>query len=108
MFTMSASESNIYLAELIAEMLAMHSLPADLRQALNAHLSKQFSLVNILKPEYCRRLYPILVELAESQAYSEITASVVVNEVTAPLEINVAYSPDSIYEAEEDEEADAL
>jgi hypothetical protein len=97
MSTMSTSESNTYLAELIAEMLAMHCLPVDLRHALTEHLNKQFSMVNLLKPEYCRRLYPILAELAELQGYSEITTSVTKSDVESP-EPNGACSSDSLYE----------
>jgi hypothetical protein len=96
MATVSTSESNTYLAHLIAEMIAMPNLPSDLRQALTEHLNRQLSMVNILKPEYCRRLYPILAELAELHATPDITTSVVRSEVSAPLEANGAYASDSI------------
>lgn len=88
----STSESNIFLAHLIAEMLSLPTLPSDLRQALADHLNKQLSLVNILKPEYCKRLYPILAELAELQASSQITIQ---------PETNGAASSDSIAEIKE-------
>ena len=68
---MSTPESHIYLAHLMSEMLAMPNLPDDLRKAITEHLNKQLSLVNVVKPEYCRRLYPILVELADLTNGSE-------------------------------------
>jgi hypothetical protein len=70
MSTMTTPESRTYLAHLIAELLSLPNLPADLHQAVSSHLNQQFNLVNILKPEYCRRLYPILAELAEMNANS--------------------------------------
>jgi hypothetical protein len=73
MANMSTSESNTYLAHLLAEMLGLTHLPSDLHQALSDHLNKQLNQVNILKPEYCRRLYPILAELAaESTSHEPI------------------------------------
>ncbi|MBO0797411.1 MAG: hypothetical protein J2P31_01190 [Blastocatellia bacterium] len=89
---MSASESNIYLAHLMAEMLSLSTLPPDLRQALADHLNKQLSLVNILKPEYCKRLYPILAELAELQVSTKVSGL---------AETNGTVSLDSITEISE-------
>jgi len=65
MSTESTPESRTFLAYLMSEMLALQNLPTDLHQAISNHLNNQLSLVNVLKPEYCRRLYPILLELAE-------------------------------------------
>ena len=59
------AETRTYLAHLISEMLSIEDLPADLRQALTNHLHSQLNQVNLLKPEYCRRLYPILLELSD-------------------------------------------
>ncbi|HKX28192.1 MAG TPA: hypothetical protein VJ302_10890 [Blastocatellia bacterium] len=107
MINMSTSESNTYLAHLIAEMLAMPNLPADLRQALSEHLNKQLSTVNILKPEFCRRLYPILAELAELNTYPEISAPVARTEIPATLGITDGRSSDSLYDKyEKSEDAD--
>ena len=64
-------EERTYLAHLMSEMLAMENLPSDLRDALSAHLNKQLSPINLLKPEYCRRLYPILAELADLTSETE-------------------------------------
>jgi hypothetical protein len=55
----------------MSEMLALPNLPDDLRKAITEHLNQQLSLVNVLKPEYCRRLYPILAELADLTNGSE-------------------------------------
>ena len=75
---MSTPESHTYLAHLMSEMLAMPNLPDDLRKAITEHLNQQLSLVNVLKPEYCRRLYPILAELADltngSEASDHVTS----------------------------------
>ena len=71
MSAMSTPESQTYLAHLMAEMLGVQNLPADLKQAISNHLNSQLSLVNVLKPEYCRRLYPILLELAEMSNCAE-------------------------------------
>ncbi len=59
------AETRTYLAHLISEMLSIEDLPTDLRQALTNHLHSQLNQVNLLKPEYCRRLYPILLELSD-------------------------------------------
>ena len=59
------AETRTYLAHLISEMLSIEDLPTDLRQALTNHLHGQLNQVNLLKPEYCRRLYPILLELSD-------------------------------------------
>lgn len=59
------AETRTYLAHLISEMLSIEDLPTDLRQALTNHLHNQLNQVNLLKPEYCRRLYPILLELSD-------------------------------------------
>jgi hypothetical protein len=68
MSEMTLPESRAYLGHLMAEMLSLPNLPSDLHLAITTHLQQQFSHVNILKPEYCRRLYPITAELAELAA----------------------------------------
>lgn len=68
MSEMTLPESRAYLGHLMAEMLSLPNLPSDLHHAITTHLQQQFSHVNILKPEYCRRLYPITAELAELAA----------------------------------------
>jgi hypothetical protein len=68
MSEMTAPESRARLGYLLSEMLALPTLPADLSQVINDHLQRQLSLVNILKPEYCVRLYPVLAELTELAA----------------------------------------
>jgi hypothetical protein len=68
MSDMNISESRARLGYLLSEMLALSNLPVDLNQMISDHLQKQLSLVNILKPEYCLRLYPVLAELAELTA----------------------------------------
>ncbi len=85
---MSASESNTYLAHLLAEMLGLPHLPTDLHQALSDHLNKQLSLVNLLKPEYCRRLYPILAELAAQSTNHEPAEIVEGSKEVVPVETN--------------------
>ncbi len=70
MFTMSAPESRARLGYLLSEMLSLPHLPEDLHQAVTAHLQQQLSTVNLFKPEYCLRLYPVLAELAELEAKS--------------------------------------
>jgi hypothetical protein len=82
----------------------MPNLPADLRQALSDHLNKQLNQVNILKPEYCRRLYPILVELADLNTFPEIPAAVLKGGVAAPNGMNEPFASDSIFEDGEDAE----
>jgi len=68
MSEMSIPESRARLGYLLSEMLSLPNLPADLNRMISDHLQKQLSLVNILKPEYCLRLYPVLAELAELSA----------------------------------------
>ena len=68
MSEMSMPESRARLGYLLSEMLSLPNLPADLNRMISDHLQKQLSLVNILKPEYCLRLYPVLAELAELSA----------------------------------------
>ncbi len=68
MSQMTIPESRARLGYLLSEMLSLPNLPADLNRMISDHLQKQLSLVNILKPEYCLRLYPVLAELAELSA----------------------------------------
>ena len=68
MSEMTIPESRARLGYLLSEMLTLPNLPADLNRMISDHLQKQLSLVNILKPEYCLRLYPVLAELAELSA----------------------------------------
>src|SRR5690349_7387503 len=79
MSEMTAPESRARLGYHLSELLSLPTLPDDLNQAINDHLKRQLSIVNILKPEYCLRLYPVLAELtdlaardAESQAPIEV------------------------------------
>jgi hypothetical protein len=65
---MTTPESRARLGYLLSEMLSLPELPAELSRVINDHLQQQLSLVNILKPEYCLRLYPVLAELAELNA----------------------------------------
>ena len=71
MSQMSIPESRARLGYLLSEMLSLPNLPADLNRMISDHLQKQLSLVNILKPEYCLRLYPVLAELAELSAMED-------------------------------------
>jgi len=64
----STQESRTYTAHLLAELLATPGLPEDLHQALSEHLLDLYHQVDILKPENCRRLYPLLIELVGSDA----------------------------------------
>lgn len=73
MSAMSVPESRARLGYLLSEMLALPYLPEDLHQAVTAHLQQQLSVVNLLNPEYCLRLYPVLAELAELKARTEST-----------------------------------
>ena len=68
MSQMTIPESRARLGYLLSEMLSLPNLPVDLNRMISDHLQKQLSLVNILKPEYCLRLYPILAELSELSA----------------------------------------
>ena len=68
MSEMTIPESRARLGYLLSEMLSLPNLPVDLNRMISDHLQKQLSLVNILKPEYCLRLYPVLAELAELSA----------------------------------------
>ena len=68
---MSVPESRARLGYLLSEMLALPYLPEDLHQAVTAHLQQQLSVVNLLNPEYCLRLYQVLAELADLKAKSE-------------------------------------
>lgn len=65
---MTAPQSNAHLGYLLSEMLALPTLPDDLHNAITAHLQQQLNQVNILKPEYCLRLYPVLAELSQLAA----------------------------------------
>ena len=62
---MTAPQSNARLGYLISEMLSLPTLPADLHSAISSHLQQQLNQINILKPEYCLRLYPVLAELSQ-------------------------------------------
>lgn len=73
MSAMSVPESRARLGYLLSEMLALPHLPEDLHQAVTTHLQQQLTVVNLLNPEYCLRLYPVLAELAELKARSEST-----------------------------------
>lgn len=85
-------ESRARLGYLLSEMLSLPNLPADLNQVISDHLLKQISLVNILKPEYCVRLYPILAELADLSAKAD--------EKSAPAEVAIlAEIPAALAEA---------
>ena len=68
MSEMTTPESRARLGYLLSEMLSLPNLPADLNRMISHHLQEQLNLVNILKPEYCLRLYPVLAELAELSA----------------------------------------
>jgi len=59
-------ETRTYTAHLLAELLAAPGLPQELHKAISEHLLNLYARVDILKPEHCRLLYPILAELAES------------------------------------------
>lgn len=73
MSAMSVPESRARLGYLLSEMLALPNLPEDLHQAVTVHLQQQLTVVNLLNPEYCLRLYPVLAELAELNARSQVT-----------------------------------
>jgi len=68
---MTAPQSNAHLGYLLSEMLSLPTLPADLHNAITAHLQQQLNQVNILKPEYCLRLYPVLAELSQLSALND-------------------------------------
>ena len=95
MFTMSVPESRARLGYLLSEMLSLPYLPEDLHQAVTAHLQQQLSTVNLFKPEYCLRLYPVLAELAELEAKSADApmnghATVAVEEVAPEVTLEAA------------------
>jgi hypothetical protein len=71
MSTMTVPESRARLGYLLSEMLSLPHLPEDLHQAVTGHLQQQLASINLFKPEYCLRLYPVLAELAELEARSE-------------------------------------
>jgi hypothetical protein len=89
---MTIPESRARLGYLLSEMLSLPNLPTDLNRMISDHLQKQLSLVNILKPEYCLRLYPVLAELAELSALEsdsqttadDTSAGVIARSVAAP------------------------
>jgi hypothetical protein len=60
------------LGNTIADLLEMPNLPADLREAINNHLTKMFADRRILAPEWCRRLYPLLAELNKSDEANSV------------------------------------
>jgi len=94
MSEMTIPESRARLGYLLSEMLSLPNLPADLNRMISDHLQKQLSLVNILKPEYCLRLYPVLAELAELSAL-ESDSQPAVNEASSNVALSVA-TPESI------------
>lgn len=73
MSTMTVPESRARLGYLLSEMLSLPHLPEDLHQAVTTHLQQHLASVNLFKPEYCLRLYPVLAELAELEARSNAT-----------------------------------
>ncbi len=75
MSAMSVPESRARLGYLLSEMLALPHLPEDLHQAVTTHLQQQLTVINLLNPEYCLRLYPVLAELAELKARAESTSA---------------------------------
>src|SRR5262249_55620409 len=63
---MPLGNDNDRLGTAIANLLELPNLPDDLREALSNHLTGMFGDKRILAPEWCRRLYPLLVELNKS------------------------------------------
>ncbi len=82
MSEMTTPESRARLGYLLSEMLSLPTLPPDLSRMISDHLQQQLSLVNILQPEYCLRLYPVLAELAELSAKTDESSPVA--EIEAP------------------------
>lgn len=97
MSTMSVPESRARLGYLLSEMLSLPHLPEDLHQAVTAHLQQLLSTINLFKPEYCLRLYPVLAELAELEAKA----------AEAPAEFEINLSEVSFEETASDSEADS-
>ncbi|HKQ76619.1 MAG TPA: hypothetical protein VJ810_23190 [Blastocatellia bacterium] len=93
MSEMTIPESRARLGYLLSEMLSLPNLPVDLNRMISDHLQKQLSLVNILKPEYCLRLYPVLAELAELSAL-ESDNQPAASEVSSGVALSVA-TPES-------------
>src|SRR5262249_20915010 len=60
----------------IANLLELPNLPEDIREALSNHLTGMFGDKRILIPEWCRRLYPLLVELNKSTASHDASQAV--------------------------------
>jgi hypothetical protein len=89
MSEMTIPESRARLGYLLSEMLSLPNLPVDLNRMISDHLQKQLSLVNILKPEYCLRLYPVLAELAELSAL-EAESQTPANEASSGEVLSVA------------------
>jgi hypothetical protein len=98
MSEMTIPESRARLGYLLSEMLSLPNLPADLNRMISDHLQKQLSLVNILKPEYCLRLYPVLAELAELSAM-EAESQAPAEEASPAVEISVATAGSIISES---------
>src|SRR5262245_16906811 len=96
MSEMTIPESRARLGYLLSEMRSLPNLPADLNRMISDHLQKQLSLVNILKPEYCLRLYPVLAELAELSALDADSQPATATAESIPSEshaVNVNGSP---------------
>jgi len=81
MSEMTITESRARLGYLLSEMLSLPDLPDDLNRMISDHLRRQLGLVDVLKPEFCLKIYPALAELAglptgedESQPPAEATA----------------------------------
>jgi len=98
MSEMTMPESRARLGYLLSEILSLPHLPADLNQVISDHLQQQLNLVNILNPEYCLRLYPVLAELADQSAKANGSHPSV--EVATPVEEPVAAIAESISSAE--------
>lgn len=100
MSNMTVPESRARLGYLLSEMLSLPHLPEDLHQAVTTHLQQQLAGVNLFKPEYCLRLYPVLAELAELEARSNATpvnieepfAETIVEEIASEIPLESAAS----------------
>jgi len=108
MSEMTIPESRARLGFLLSEMLSLPNLPADLNQMISSHLQQQLSLVNILKPEYCLRLYPVLAELAELSAKADQSQSPVevatLDEAPAEVVNGAAHEQDEHFDMSSDEQ----
>ncbi len=107
MSTTTTPENRAYLAHLMSEMLSLPNLPAELHAAISEYLNKHLTLVNLLKPENCKRLYPILAELIEMDGQNEAAIPAAADEASATEEACASDVSDEAPAAEETQASEA-